>query len=47
MDWQLAAVVVIEALALGYLASKLWPRRPRALTKPDVKVGDLVRKKRR
>lgn len=45
--WQIALVVLIEALALAFLVSRLFPRRPRALTKPDVKVSALVRKKPR
>lgn len=45
---QIAAVVVIEALAVLYLASRIWTRRgrkPRVLTKPDVPVSSLIRKK--
>lgn len=47
--WQTALVVVVEVLAIAFLASRLWPRgrRPRVLTKPDVKASDLVRKKKR
>ncbi|HEY8431393.1 MAG TPA: hypothetical protein VIL20_23595 [Sandaracinaceae bacterium] len=46
--WQWALVVVIEAAALLFLVSRLfgWRRRPRALTKPDVKTSALVRKKK-
>ncbi len=47
MSWQVAAVIVIEVLALGYLVYKLRPPRPpRALEKPDVPAAKLVRKKR-
>jgi hypothetical protein len=44
---QTAAVVVIEALAVAWLVSRFVTRRlrrPRILTKPDVKASALVRK---
>lgn len=44
--WQIALVVIIELGALVFLVSRLVPRRPRVLTKPDVKVSSLVRKKK-
>ncbi|MCC6878087.1 MAG: hypothetical protein IT378_27490 [Sandaracinaceae bacterium] len=46
MSWQLAAVIVIELLAVLWLARKLWPRAraPRVLTKPDVPVQSLLQK---
>jgi hypothetical protein len=44
MWWQIALVVVIELLAVGFLVRKLWPR-PRILQRPDVRASDLVRKK--
>ncbi len=45
--WQIALVVLVEALALAFLVSRFWlrGRRPRVLTKPDVRASDLVRKK--
>ena len=48
MWWELAIVLVIQAAAIGYLVYRFWPRgkRPRILTKPDVKASSLVRKKR-
>lgn len=49
MTWQWIAVVVIEALAIGYLVYKVFlpKRRPKRLQKPDVKTSDLVRKRRK
>ncbi len=46
--WQTALVVLVEALALAFLVSRFLPRRrrPRVLTKPDVKLSSLVRKKK-
>ena len=48
MTWQIALVIVIQAAAIGFLVYRFWPRgkRPRVLTKPDVKASSLVRKKR-
>ena len=47
---QTTAVVVIEVLAVAWLVSRFWTRRrfrrPRFLTKPDVKASTLVRKNR-
>lgn len=46
MDWQSAAVVVIELCALAFLVSRFFPmRKPRVLTKPDVPVRALLRKR--
>lgn len=45
---QIVAVVVIEVLAVAFLVSRFWTRRrrrPRLLTKPDVPMSRLVRKK--
>ncbi len=46
MSWQLALVIVIELLAVAFLVSRFVTRRPKVLTKPDVKTSDLVRKKK-
>jgi hypothetical protein len=47
MSWQIAGVVLIEVLALAFLVYKLAPRRrPKVLQKPDVKVADLLRKRK-
>jgi|GEM_PF-2155337 len=46
MDWQFAAVVVIELCAIAFLISRFFPvRKPRVLTKPDVPVSALLRKR--
>lgn len=46
MSWQVAVVLVIEALAVAYLVYKLRPGKPpRVLTKPDVPASRLVRRK--
>ena len=47
MTWQLVLVALVEALAVAYVVYALWPkkRRPRLLTRPDVKVDQLVRRK--
>ena len=49
MTWQWAAVIVIEALAVAFLIYKMSApgHRPKRLRKPDVRAGDLVKKKRR
>lgn len=47
MDWQSAAVIVIELCALAFLISRFAPTRkkPRVLSKPDVPVRALLRKR--
>jgi hypothetical protein len=46
MDWQSAAVVLIELAALAFLVSRFLPaKKPRVLTKPDVPVRALLRKR--
>lgn len=46
MDWQSAFVVVIELAALAYLVSRFVPlKAPRVITKPDVPVRALLRKR--
>lgn len=42
--WQITLVVIIEILAVAFLVSRLWPRRPRASKKPDVPTSRLLRK---
>lgn len=49
LDWQTAAVIAIEALAVAFLVHRLAigrraPARP--ATKPDVASASLVRRKR-
>jgi hypothetical protein len=53
MDWQTAAVIVIELLALSFLVYRLVGGRrarrssARASMRPDVGVGSLLRRPRR
>ena len=43
MGWQDIAAFTVVALAVCFLAYKVWPRSQR----PDVKVSSLVRKKKK
>lgn len=49
MDWQTAAVIAIEGLAVAFLVQRMVSgRRPRAraASKPDVAASALVRRRR-
>ena len=49
MDWQTAAVIGIEGLAIAFLVQRMVSgRRPKArpATKPDVAASSLVRRRR-